>query len=154
MPNTGDYIRKEREGVDLIIGMHKKTQQNGLPVGELIVFVVLPLVIAGGIWKQKEIKDFAQHNDQVSQVIKMVYPEWKTAAELAPPPLPGDQAVITEPGQPLAPGAEPGTDSVTSPDTATQSPAGNAVSPPQVPATQQQVSPEYQGPAERGSLLH
>jgi hypothetical protein len=167
MPNTGDYIKKEREGLDLIIKMKRQNEQKTVPVGELIVFIILPLAIAGGIWKQKEIKEYAQQNEQVSQVIKMVYPEWKSAAELAPPPLPMDQAGLTgEPGQPVSPdqqvmpGTEPGAapgaapvdpDQPVSSDPAAASPYASPA-PQAVP--QSQVSPAYQGPQERGSLLH
>lgn len=154
---TGDYIKKEREGLDLIIGMHKKNERKAVPIGEFIVFIVVPLAIAGGIWKAKELTEFAQKNEQVSAMIKMVYPQWKSAAELAPPPLPIEQAGIPgEQGQPVPGGTEqqPGVvpsqgATPTAPAAGTNSYAGN----PQ-PQPSYAAPPEEQGAAQRGSLLH
>jgi hypothetical protein len=151
MPNTGDYIKKEREGLDLIIKMHKQNERKAVPIGELLVFIVLPLALAAGIWKQKELTEFARSNEQVCSMIKVVYPAWKSAAELAPPPLPMDQAGVTsEPGQPLPPGSAPtdGTVPAASTTTSPEQPVSAPAQPAAAPA------PEVQGPAERGSLLH
>ncbi len=84
MPYTGDHIKKEKEALDLMIKM-RKGAQDGNRQGGLVFFVVLPLLLAVGLLKSKEIKDWAAHNHQVSQLIRLAYPDWQEATPVALP---------------------------------------------------------------------
>lgn len=105
-PYEGDRHRKEKDALNLIIKM-KKQNQSSSSGGQIILFVVMPLILALVIMRYRDIQIFAQQNKQVSAVIKIFYPAWKTYDELYPP-LPPEQeteAEGTKSGKPG--GAEP-----------------------------------------------
>ena len=85
-PYEADRHRKEKEALNLIIGM-KKEKNSASSGGQIIFFVVMPLILALVIMRFREIQVFAQQNKQVSAVIKMFYPAWKSADDFPPPDM-------------------------------------------------------------------
>jgi len=77
-PYEADRHKKEKDALKLIIGM-KKQQETSSSSGQIIFFVVMPLILALVIMRFREIQVFAQQNKQVSAVIKIFYPAWKSA---------------------------------------------------------------------------
>jgi hypothetical protein len=144
MPNTGDYIKKERDALDLIIKMRKSNEQKSAGTAEIIVFIVIPIVLALGVMRFREIKDFAAHNKQVSAVIKMVYPQWDEAKDL-PAPVMIDPAT----GLPIN-GVVPVSDPAAAPAVDA---SGKPIPTQSAPVTAT-PEPDVTGPKERGSLLH
>src|SRR4030095_295671 len=85
-PYEADRHKKERDALNLIIAM-KKQKQTTSSGWQVIFFVVMPLVLALVIMRSREILVFAQQNKQVSAVIKIFYPGWKSADDF-PKPVP------------------------------------------------------------------
>lgn len=102
MPYTGDHIQKEKEALDLMIKMRKGARGESRS-GEMLIFVLIPVVFAVGIMKFKDIKDYAAHNHQLSQLIRMAYPAWEEAPAAPAPVAPvapeqGDLQATTSSG--------------------------------------------------------
>jgi hypothetical protein len=104
-PYEGDRFKKEKEALNLIIKMKKGEKTSH--TGEIVFFVILPVVLALGIMRYKDIREFASHSKPISAVIKVFYPAWQEAPE--PPPLPGGPSE-PDAGQEGAPPATESTD--------------------------------------------
>ncbi|HEY9870443.1 MAG TPA: hypothetical protein V6D08_14860 [Candidatus Obscuribacterales bacterium] len=87
-PYEGDRFKKEKEALNLIIKMKKGEKTSH--TGEIVFFVILPVVLALCIMRYRDIQDFARGSKPISAVIKVFYPAWQEAPE--PAPLPGASA--------------------------------------------------------------
>lgn len=112
MAYQGDRVKKEKEALDLIIKMRKGAKGDGNNSGELIFFVVIPVVMAVICFQYKPILEFAAKNEALSAAIRAVYPGWKSAEQAVGPGTeaavdgtqPGAQQAVPSDGQP---GGEP-----------------------------------------------
>ena len=160
MGYQGDRVKKEKEALDLIIKMKKKDE--GSHSGELLFFVVIPLLMAVIVIQFKPILEFARNSKEISAAVKMVYPEWKSAEDLAPPPipLPGEQPGVADspvPGPPTDTPRNP--DGPLAPPSVPVSPGESSTGPatfsPTTSGATLQTAPAGEDPAfKRGHLLH
>lgn len=106
-PYEGDRFRKEKEALNLIIKMKKGEKTSH--AGEIVFFVILPVVLALCIMRYRDIRDFASHSQPISAVIKVFCPSWQEAPEPGAPAEPdaGQQGAppateLTDPTKPAA----------------------------------------------------